>query len=83
MQARMTELLPLAMGVVTEFWDEYEPGEMEQWGITMEEFAGYAGNQFDKRLRVLERDRGKALAEIEASTTADIETEEAEAAAVG
>jgi ribonucleoside-diphosphate reductase beta chain len=83
MQARMTELLPLAMGVVTEFWDEYEAGDMEQFGITMEEFAGYAGNQFDKRMKVLERDRGKALAEIEAATAGDIEAEEVEPAAVG
>jgi len=69
------------MGVVTEFWDEYDEGEMEQWGITMEEFATYAGTQFDKRMKVLERDRGKKLAEIEASTAGDLEADEAEAAA--
>ena len=83
MQQRMTELLPLAMGVVTEFWDEYDAADMAQFGLTMEEFAGYAGTQFDKRLKVLERDRGKKLAEIEAATVADIETEEAPAVEAG
>ena len=81
MTERMNELLPLALGVVTEFWDEYDAADMEQFGITMEEFAGYAGTQFDKRMKVLERDRGKNLAQIEAATASDIEEEEVAAVA--
>lgn len=80
MQARMRELLPYAMGVVTEFYDAYEEGALEQYGTPMEEIAAYSATQFDKRMKVLERDRGKKLAEIEASTAGDIDSEESEEA---
>lgn len=76
MEARMRELLPYAMGVVTEFYDAYDEGALDEYNLPMEEVAAYSATQFDKRMRVLERDRGKMLAEIEAATAADIESEE-------
>lgn len=78
MEGRMRELLPYAMGVVTEFYDAYDEGSLDEYGLPMEEVATYSATQFDKRMKVLERDRGKALAEIEAATVVDIEAEEAE-----
>jgi ribonucleoside-diphosphate reductase beta chain len=78
MESRMRELLPYAMGVVTEFYEAYEEGSLDEYGLPMEEVATYSATQFDKRMKVLERDRGKALAEIEAATVGDIEAEEAE-----
>ncbi len=82
MEARMRELLPLALGVVTEFYGEYDEGALDQYGLPMEEVAAYSASQFDKRMKVLERDRGKKLAEIAASAVSDLEAEEAEPAAV-
>jgi ribonucleoside-diphosphate reductase beta chain len=82
LQERMRELLPLALGVVTEFYSDYEEGALDEYGLPMEEVAAYSASQFDKRMKVLERDRGKALAEIEAATLGDLEAEEAETAAV-
>ena len=78
MEARMRELLPYAMGVVTEFYEAYDEGALDAYGLPMEEVAAFSATQFDKRMKVLERDRGKALADIEASTVRDIEAEEAE-----
>jgi ribonucleoside-diphosphate reductase beta chain len=77
METRMRELLPHALGVVTEFYGAYEEGSLDQYGTPMEEIAGYSAAQFDKRMKVLERDRGKALAEIQRATLQDIEAEEA------
>ena len=74
MNARMNELLGPAMGVVSEFWEDFDP-DNGPFGQTMQKFLDFASTQFDKRMRVLERDRGKGLAEIEQSTLADIATE--------
>jgi ribonucleoside-diphosphate reductase beta chain len=74
MNARMNELLGPAMGVVSEFWDEFDP-ENGPFGQRMQPFLEFASSQFDKRMKVLERDRGKGLAEIEQATLADIVAE--------
>jgi len=81
MNQRMNELLGPAMGVISEFWDGYDESD-PPFGQRMETYLDYASTQFDKRMKVLERDRGKKLAEIEAATVTDIEAEEAEPAAV-
>lgn len=81
MENRMRELLPLAMGVVTEFYDDYDEGALDAYGLPMEEVAAYSATQFDKRMKVLERDRGKNLAQIEAAAVGDLEAEEQETAA--
>jgi ribonucleoside-diphosphate reductase beta chain len=74
MNQRMNELLGPAMGVVGEFWEHFDP-DNAPFGQTMQVFLDYASTLFDRRMRVLERDRGKALAEIEQATLADIAEE--------
>lgn len=71
MNGRMNELLGPAMGVVGEFWEHFDP-EAGPFGQNMQKFLDFAGTLFDKRMRVLERDRGKALPDIELATLADI-----------
>src|SRR5262245_1937118 len=61
MNEHMNRLLAPALGVVTEFWEGYEEEEEGPFGQRMETYIDYASTQFDKRMRVLERDRGKSL----------------------
>ena len=74
MNQRMNELLGHAMGVVGEFWEHFDPDD-GPFGQTMPKFLAFASTMFDRRMRVLERDRGKALADIEEATLADIAAE--------
>jgi len=74
MNRRMNELLGAAMGVVSEFWDHFDP-DNGPFGQNMQKFLDFASTLFDKRMKVLERDRGKAVAEIEQATLADIAAE--------
>jgi ribonucleoside-diphosphate reductase beta chain len=74
MNDRMNELLGPAMGVVSEFWEHFDP-DAGPFGQRMQTFLDFASAQFDKRMRVLERDRGKQLPDIERSTLADIAAE--------
>jgi ribonucleoside-diphosphate reductase beta chain len=76
MNERMNELLGPAMGVVSEFWEHFDPDD-GPFGQTMQKFLDFASTLFDRRMRVLERDRGKALADIESATLADIAADEA------
>ncbi|MHB8571439.1 MAG: R2-like ligand-binding oxidase [Candidatus Dormibacteria bacterium] len=84
MTARMNELLPHALGLIPEFWEAEGYGDQDEgpFGTSMNDFVLFASGQFDKRMRVLERDRGKTIAEIDRAVQADIESEELEAAAV-
>jgi hypothetical protein len=79
MNERMNELLGPAMRMVSEFWDEYDAGDAP-FGQRMETFLDFASVQFDKRMKVLERDHGKSLAEIERAALADLARDEAAAA---
>jgi len=74
MNERMNELLGPAMGVVSEFWDHFDPSD-PPFGQEMQTFLNFASTQFDKRMRVLERDRGKGLEEIEQAALAEIGAE--------
>ncbi len=74
MNQRMNELLGPAMGVVAEYWEHFDP-DNGPFGQTMQKFMDFASTMFDRRMRVLERDRGKALAEIEQATLADMAAE--------
>jgi len=76
MNLRMNELLGPALSVVTEFWDAYDETN-PPFGQRMQTYIDFASTQFDKRMKVLERDRGKSLAEIEGSALSDLEQEEA------
>jgi ribonucleoside-diphosphate reductase beta chain len=74
MNVRMNELLGLAMGVIAEYWEHFDP-DAGPFGQTMQKFLDFSSTMFDRRMRVLERDRGKGLAEIERATLADIAAE--------
>ena len=82
MNARMNELLGPTMGVISEFWEDY-PEEVGPFGQRMETYLDFASTQFDKRMKVLERDRGKSLAEIERAAIADLVAEESAVGAAG
>ncbi len=75
MNAHMNKLLQPALSVVSEFWDSYDEGAAP-FGQRMETYIEYASTQFDKRMRVLERDRGKSLDEIARSAIKDLAEEE-------
>jgi len=64
-EARMSELLLHAMGVIDEAFQCYE---VMPFNLQMETFSTYALAQFQKRLERLESARGKSLAEIERVT---------------
>jgi ribonucleoside-diphosphate reductase beta chain len=75
--ARMNELFPTALALVAEFWENYEEGA-HPFDLTMDEFVDFSARKFDGRMKVLERDRGKAMAEIEKAVVEDIEADERE-----
>jgi ribonucleoside-diphosphate reductase beta chain len=64
-EARMQELFPHALGVVTETFEQYENG-VTPFGLEMSTFADFATSQFGKRHDRIARARGKSLAEIDA-----------------
>ena len=75
MNRRMNELLGPALGVISEFWEHYDDNN-GPFGQRMETYLEFASTQFDKRMKVLERDRGKSIAEIAKATVADMTEEE-------
>jgi len=75
MNRRMNELLGPALGVISEFWEHYDDNNAP-FGQRMETYLEFASTQFDKRMKVLERDRGKSIAEIAKATVADMTEEE-------
>ena len=75
MNQRMNELLGHALAVVSEFWEHYDD-EHGPFGQRMTTYIEYASTQFDKRMKVLERDRGKSLADIASAAVADLVEEE-------
>lgn len=60
-EARMGEMLPPALGVIEETFSPYD--EMP-FGLTLDDFTGFALTQFQRRSRRIERSRGKTLEEI-------------------
>jgi ribonucleoside-diphosphate reductase beta chain len=74
MNQRMNELLGPAMSVVSEFWEHFDENN-PPFGQEMQKFLNFAASQFDRRMRVLERDRGKGLVDIERATLEDIAAE--------
>jgi ribonucleoside-diphosphate reductase beta chain len=63
-EARMGELFPYALGVVTETFAQYEGG-VTPFGLKEETFADFASSQFGKRYDRIARARGKTLGEID------------------
>jgi len=74
-KARMNEIFPLALAVTPELWEFYDE-DNPPFGLQMMEFVEFASQKFDGRMRVLERDRGKTLAEIEVAVMDDIAEDE-------
>jgi ribonucleoside-diphosphate reductase beta chain len=79
-KAKMNDLFPTALGVLPEFFENYDEAN-PPFGTPLTEFVLIASDLFDRRMKVLERDRGKTLRDIETSVLADIDAEEL--AAVG
>ena len=75
MNQRMNELLGPALGVVSEFWEFYDE-EHSPFGQRVETYLDFASTQFDKRMKVLERDRGKSIDEIVKAAVADLTEDE-------
>jgi len=75
MNQRMNELLRPALGVVSEFWENYDD-DHGPFGQRMETYLDYASTQFDKRMKVLERDRGKSIDEIVKAQIVDLSEDE-------
>ncbi len=75
MNQRMNELLGPALGVVSEFWEHYDENH-GPFGQRVETYLDFASTQFDKRMRVLERDRGKSIDEIVKAAVADMSEDE-------
>jgi ribonucleoside-diphosphate reductase beta chain len=65
-EARMNELFPYALGVVTETFERYDE-DGPPFGLEQETFVEYSTSQFGKRYDRISRARGKTLAEIDAS----------------
>jgi len=82
MNQHMNELLAPTMGVISEFWEGYDE-ENAPFGQRMETYLESAGTQFDKRMKVLERDRGKSIDEIAKAAVIDMTQEEREYTTVG
>ena len=75
MNQRMNELLGPALSVVSEFWEDYDE-DNGPFGQRMDTYIDYASTQFDKRMKVLERDRGKSFDEIVKAAVADLKEED-------
>jgi ribonucleoside-diphosphate reductase beta chain len=69
-EARMNELFPYALGVVSETFEAYEDG-VTPFGLEQSTFVDYASSQFAKRYDRISRARGRSLAEIDALADAD------------
>ena len=82
MNERMNQLLAPALAVVTEFWESYDE-EAAPFGQRMDTYIEFATTQFDKRMKVLECDRGKSFAEIQEAAVADLADEEMVVGAAG
>jgi ribonucleoside-diphosphate reductase beta chain len=74
---RMNEIFPHAMGVIAEFWEPYDEAN-GPFGLTMNEFVEFSAAKFDARMKVMERDRGKDMADIEKAVLEDLEADERE-----
>jgi ribonucleoside-diphosphate reductase beta chain len=67
-EARMGELFPYALGVVTETFSQYENG-ITPFGLEESTFTDFARSQFGKRYDRIARARGKTLVEIDREAT--------------
>jgi ribonucleoside-diphosphate reductase beta chain len=69
----MNALFPLALGVIQEVFEAYDP---VPFGLVIDDFIGYAAVQFQKRFARIAQSQGAALAEVLATTQAVIDAED-------
>jgi len=74
---RMSELLPLALGVVSETDNQEDPEAVPPFGIEVEEYMEYATTQFQKRIARIEKARYQTLEELYQVSEAEVALEEA------
>lgn len=67
-EERMTELLPLALGVVQESDTLLEPDAPRPFGLRVEDYMDYAMSQFSKRLERISRARDQTLDQLYATS---------------
>ncbi|HKV83004.1 MAG TPA: R2-like ligand-binding oxidase [Ktedonobacterales bacterium] len=67
-EERMTELLPLALGVVQESDTLLEPDVPRPFGLRVEDYMDYAMSQFSKRLERISRARDQTLDQLYATS---------------
>ncbi|HEY7350814.1 MAG TPA: R2-like ligand-binding oxidase [Ktedonobacterales bacterium] len=81
LQAKMFELLPIAIGLTTDNRERFEDrfGEGNEL-IPPEETQEYLSTQFQKRMHALERARQQTREELEQEVAAEIEQDEADQA---
>ena len=60
-EGRMNELLPCAIGMIEEVFDSYEVMPM---GLELDEFVGFATDQYQKRYQRITRAREQTVAEV-------------------
>ncbi len=70
-EARMNELLPLALAFLEESYEGYEELDELPFGIGPDTVAEWATANFAKRFARIERARGRTVAEIEAEAAAE------------
>lgn len=80
-EARMGELLPMAIGLINEM---FEPYETMPFGLEVEQFTGYAMTQFQRRMARIEKARHQDLETIcRIAVAEDVDGGSAEASAGG
>jgi ribonucleoside-diphosphate reductase beta chain len=75
-ETRMNELLPLALGVVSETDNAEDPDAVPPFGIEVEEYMVYATTQFQKRIARIEKARSQTLEELYQISEAEVALEE-------
>lgn len=73
-ETTMNTLITPAVGVIAEIFAAYDP---VPFGLNVDEFAGYAMMQFQKRLARIEQARGASLEEVYRVTQAVIDRDDA------
>lgn len=63
-ESRMSQLLPLAMGVVQELDEPYAPQDERPFDLNMEDELNYAVSQFNKRFARIQRAREQTLEQL-------------------
>jgi len=73
-EATMNDLFPVGLGVVTDIFSHYDP---PPFGVTQDEFLGYAASQFQKRFQRIQRARDLSLEQVNEETRAILDANDA------